>query len=270
VNLDPAHVPPAHAHKVLPIGPTFPFKVFGPAQCWWNAARNYLLAGKRIELVKSHFARWRAHWKYRLPGAAYVPGRSEPDYVFFSATLWKQEAAGCNDYRARFIDACLSLDWLRFEGGFAQRWQVPGYEKYSVSHRPSHPEYVEKTKRSTVVFNSPTVAGCHGWKLAEFLAMGKAILSLPPKRELPAPLRHGEHVHYVEPTAESMREAITRIARDEEYRRKLEHNARAYYQEYLQPKRVIERLLAAAQGQRHAASAAPRSLEVPHALAPMC
>lgn len=246
VNLEPSVVPPEHAHKVLPIGPTFPVKLFGLPQTVWQACRNYLRARAQIRLVKAHFACWRAQWKYRLPETAYAPGRSEPDYVFFSATLWKQEAARCNEYRSFFIDACRSVAGLRFEGGFCQRWQLPGFEKYSVSHRPSHREYVEKTKRSTVVFNTPTVAGCHGWKLAEYLAMGKAIISLPPLRALPAPLVHGQQIHLVEPKVEAIREATRLILNDAGYRKQLEQGARDYYLKYLRPRSVIERLLEAA------------------------
>jgi glycosyltransferase involved in cell wall biosynthesis len=83
----------------------------------------------------------------------------------------------------------------------------------------------------------------HTFKLAEFLALGKAIISTPISRELPEPLCHGEHVHYVDGSVDALREAITKIAGDREYRTHLEQNAHDYYIRHLRPKIVVERLL---------------------------
>jgi glycosyltransferase involved in cell wall biosynthesis len=93
------------------------------------------------------------------------------------------------------------------------------------------------------VFNSPAVHACLGWKLGEFLALGKAILSLPLSRAMPSPFVHGEHVHYVADEEPAMRDAIERLLRDHPYRARLEIGARRYYLEYLSPERAIQRLL---------------------------
>jgi hypothetical protein len=252
VNLELSKVPPDYAAKVLPLGPSFPFRFWGSLASAALALRSFALCRARLPSVKEHFANWRRQYKYRHPESAYEPGRSEADYIFFSSTIWKREPQ-CNLYRSRYVEACRALEGVRFEGGFLPRWRndVPGYEQYTVTPRPSHREYLRNTKRSAVVFSTPAVKGCHGWKLGEFLAMGKAIVSTPLSREVPAPLAHGEQIHFVDGSPESIQEAVRRICRDADYRRHLENNARAYYLEYLQPRRVIERLLSSARSRLH-------------------
>ncbi len=69
---------------------------------------------------------------------------------------------------------------------------------FTMASRIPFTEYMTKLKSSLVIFNTPAVFGCHGWKLAEFRALGKAIISTPLTRELPSPLEHGTHVHFVD------------------------------------------------------------------------
>ena len=85
--------------------------------------------------------------------------------------------------------------------------------------------------------------GCLGWKLGEFLALGKATISLPITRVLPAPLEHGVHLHVVDGSPDSLDDALDRLRRDHAYRRTLEINARQWYEEHLAPARLATRLL---------------------------
>jgi glycosyltransferase involved in cell wall biosynthesis len=179
-----------------------------------------------------------------LAEAAYTPDTSNPNYIFFLSSIWAREMQ-CNQYRAHFIEVCRSLDDLQFEGGFAPRMRrdVPGFEQYTIERRYAFREYLRKLKRSALAFNTPAVLGCHGWKLGEFLALGKAIISTPLSRALPKSLIHGEHVHFVDGSPDSIKEAVCLIRRDNAYRQQLELGARTYYLEYLQPQRIIERIL---------------------------
>jgi hypothetical protein len=137
------------------------------------------------------------------------------------------------------------LDGIEFEGGFIRKWSQPGV----------HRDYVTKIQRSTVVFNTPARLGGHGWKLAEFMALGKAIITLPPERAMPAPLVHGQHVHFLDGSRPAIREAIERLCADPDYRQQLESGARSYYLEHLEPRRVIARIL---DFQEHGADTAAR------------
>ncbi len=246
INIDP-HLPsPGPVPHILPIGPSFATRIYSPIAALYRAFASFRLADAN---PREHFANYYRQRRYRLPEAAYTPAESNPNYLFFTGSLWHDEAA-TNLARATFMEAGAAVDGIKFEGGFAPRPQAgddpPGYDHLKVSGQYPFPEYLEKTKRSVVVFNTPAVGGCLGWKLGEFLALGKAIISTPLFRVLPAPLIHGTHIHYVEPTREAMRGAIEMIRRDESYRRTLERGARQYYQDNLRPSAVVTSMVKAA------------------------
>jgi len=83
---------------------------------------------------------------------------------------------------------------------------------------------VGKIKASAVVVNSLAVWLSHTVKLAEFLALHKAIISNPISRELPAPLLQDQHVHDVDGSVDS-RAAVTSILKDRNYRMHFERCA---------------------------------------------
>jgi hypothetical protein len=180
-----------------------------------------------------------------------------PNYVFHASTLWYNEFASTdtNRYRGEFLVACKKAG-LQIEGGLfyiegeAPVKEMPSYPEYKTRYkdfiyntRLSMDDYIRKTKESVVVFNTPSVCECHGWKLAEYLCMGKAIISTLLTREMPGEgLIHGKNVHFVH-TAEDIFEAVMKISSDKGYREKLEQGAREYYATWLAPEKVVTRIL---------------------------
>jgi glycosyltransferase involved in cell wall biosynthesis len=160
------------------------------------------------------------------------------------------------------MKACKSIPGVTFEGELFMRpgYHAPGYEGITQPKSAGHRTYIEKTKASCVVFNTPSVHSCHSWKLGEYLALGKAIISLPIIRDLPSPLVHGVHVHYVDGTPDSMREAVMLIREDAAYRARLEANAREYHDRYLAPAVMMKRLLAIDQANATATDESPSLL----------
>lgn len=167
----------------------------------------------------------------------------KPDYIFFLSTLWYNDEwnkndEGVNRRRSNFIRACRELDDVRFEGGLVSQGKDRSSESLfedCLSDRISMREWMEKTKRSALVFNTPAFWDCHGWKLGEYLAMGKCIVSTELSNDLPAPLEHGVNIHFVEDDKEAMKEAITFIVNHPDYRKKLEKGAREYWERYGTP-----------------------------------
>jgi hypothetical protein len=246
VNVDPA-TQSVNDRRIVPVGPSFGLRVWGPIAAAVQAARSHRIAGARITNPRWFYKNFYRQWRYRLPLDDYQPALAQDGFVFFLASLWADDPE-CNASRATFLRSCRSRTNLRLEGGFAPRSRndVKGFEELTVRKRYTLRRYIRGVKRSLFVFNTPAVLGCLGWKLAEFLALGKAIISLPLNRELPAPLEHGRHVHFVDGTADSIGEAIDRLASDQAYRRHLEVEARAYFESYLRPDRVLHRLVEAA------------------------
>lgn len=56
------------------------------------------------------------------------------------------------------------------------------------------------------------------------------------------PLEHGKHVHFVN-SVEEIYDAVVKINSDAQYRKRLEDGARRYYEKWVAPEIVIQRLL---------------------------
>ena len=93
-----------------------------------------------------------------------------------------------------------------------------------------------------MVFNTPAFWNCHGWKLAEYLALGKAIVSTDLSNDLPAPLVNGENIHITDNSQEAIGKSILFIMNNIEYRDKLGNNARRYWEKYGTPVKSLELL----------------------------
>jgi glycosyltransferase involved in cell wall biosynthesis len=243
VNVDLAAVPDGYRERILPLGPSFGMQIYRPLHAFYRALRSFRPGDAN---PREHFANYYRQFRYCVPEETYEPCESATDYVFFAGSLWIEEP-DTNLARMLFIKACRRVDRVQFEGGFIPRrnhvGDPVGFETLTVERPYPITDYIARIKRSAVVFNTPAVGRCHGWKLGEFLALGKAIVSTPLTRMLPAPLVHGQHVHYVEPAEDAMKEAVERIVQDTGYRASLERSARAYYEEYLRPAAVVSRIV---------------------------
>lgn len=243
VNIDPANIPETHRHKVVSIAPVFGLRVFS----YPELARRLLLSLAYVPVntsgrFKQRIRGYVRQRRIRRPIDYYCPAPSTDDYLFFSAELWKMEQEGANRLRRYFIEAARALP-IEVDAAFIARRDVPGYEHLSRPTRIPHDAYIANTQRSAVVFNTPAVLDCHSWKLSEYLALGKAILATPNARMLPAPLEHGVHIHYVEPTREAITDGLTCLMARHDYRHTLERNARIWWETYGSPEQTIRRLL---------------------------
>ena len=111
--------------------------------------------------------------------------------------------------------------------------------------RISMRQYDKCNRKSWFVFNTPSVGGCHGWKLAEFLACGKAIISSRLLNLMPEGFENG--VHYLEAnTKEEMADAIVRLRDDKELVQSLKQNAYNFFTENLTPEVVMKKIFSKA------------------------
>jgi len=117
---------------------------------------------------------------------------------------------------------------------------VEGFEAHTVSKRYTLKKYIHKTQESAIVFNTPAVLDCLGWKLGEFLALGKAIISTPLTRVMPAT---GKRDFYLETKEEDIGVQVRALMADKAARKRLEENAHQYYCDYLSPEKVIMNLI---------------------------
>lgn len=230
-----------YSKKVLNIGPSFGIQIWNLFEtlkyCTSNLIKGRLSAKSRKEFIAGY---WRQYKRRRLE--EYLKRQPiEPGYVFFISSIWAKEKR-TNASRAAFIQACSGLSQVNFEGGFAPRKDGNNYGLSTLAPRVTLTNYIDKLRKAELVFNTPAVLDCHGWKLAEFLALGKAIISTSHFNALPKPLKHGEHLHYIQDNGE-IESAVLSIINDPVYRVRLEKNAHNYFVNVLQPATVVKKLI---------------------------
>lgn len=229
--------------KVLPIGPSFGVNIWTLNQAIFYGISNYLKSFDRVKFHKKFFANYKEQLKRPKIEDYYNTKKSKTDYIFFAGTTWKFEQQ-TNLYRALFINVGRKLNYINFEGGLTPRNDKfdAGFKEFEVSKRYSIEEYFEKLKESMVVFNTPAVLKCHGWKLGEFLALGKVIISTPHINQFPSDIINGTHMIIVDEKniEKEFESAIEKLSKDKSFRTQLESSSKKYFDKFLAPKSVIQ------------------------------
>lgn len=242
VNYNIENLESINKDKVIAIGPSFGIKIWNFVETIYYLILNFSRFRDSIPYKRGFIANyWRQYKRFSLK--EYKNNSSSDNYVFFMNSIWKQEPE-TNNNRALFIKSCKDNTKVSFEGGFAARKDGNnlGLDDLVYSQRISLKIYLQKIKKSAFVFNTPAVLSCHGWKLAEFLALGKAIITTHHYNKLPAELLANKHVLYVN-NSDDIKEAINKLTTDVDLKRKLELESREYFDKYLAPEKVITRLL---------------------------
>jgi hypothetical protein len=234
------------ALKIIPLGPNFGVKIWDNFHTYFYFLMNYLKSHKTLTVSFRTFMSGYNWQRKRLRFADYLQSNSSCGYVFFVSTLYHKttESSQTNEFRAEFIRSCKELN-IEFEGGLLADEKHPFYNNYKdiITRRYFKPsEYVSNIKKSAVVFNTPALWNCLGWKLGEFLAMGKAIISTPLNNEMSYPLEHGKHIHFVNSKGE-IKSAVEKLIKDNNYRKHLEIGSKRYFETFLSPEVIIKQLM---------------------------
>lgn len=242
VNYNLSNLPAKNQDKIVAIGPSFGIKIWNFTETLYHVTANFVRFRKSVSNKREFIANYWRQYK-RLSLKNYNLSKSSEDEVFFINSIWKQEKE-TNQNRALFIEACKSNPKIKFEGGFAARSNGDnlGFDHLVYSKKIPLKVYIQKIKNSAIAFNTPAVLSCHGWKLAEFLALGKAIITTPHYNILPADLQNEINVLYAENGAQ-IAEMINKLINNPELKDTLEHQNRAYFDQYLAPQSVITRLI---------------------------
>ena len=245
VNYNSATLPDKFREKIIPIGSSFGLKIWNLPRTLFLAAVNYMRFKNKIKNKKVFLANYLAQTKRDyLKSYHSRTNLMIPNYIFFASSIWKKEHSA-NQFRANFINACLKNDNLQFEGGFVSRSDGNNlkFDSITVPKNYSVPEYLMKINQSNIVFNTPAVDNCLGWKLAEFLAMGKIILSTSFYNQMGEELLDGKHIIFLKTgSEEEIIDKTNFILNSEVLQLKLSRNSKLYFDENLSPKKVIEKL----------------------------
>jgi len=240
-------------NKMVNIPPGFGIKLWDKWEAIYYSFTNFVKCRSSTHILWKRFFRDYYAQNKREKLKNYLLTKPERDflsekkpYVFMIGRLWIHQNCidNTNLMRKKFIETCQQSDF-DFEGGFLARKEHPQYEKFKhlCFLKPySALAYLKKTKESAIVFNTPTVHNCHGWKLGEFLAMGKAIISTTLSNRLPENLVHGKNIHFIS-SLDELESAIHLLLNNSDYRKKLEKGSKAYYKKFIDPQQVIQRIL---------------------------
>jgi hypothetical protein len=185
----------------------------------------------------------------------YAP--SEPPRAIFLARTWDPvevpplpEAAvrEMNDVRAGCIRLLRTRLGERFLGGFER-------SAYALQHYPDcvveehistrRRDYLRRLRDYSVCVATNGLWDSIGWKFAEYLALGKAIVCEPMKFEVPGPLAPGRNFLQFS-TPEDCAARVAGLLEGREARTRMMANNAAYFREFASPDAVVGRALYAA------------------------
>jgi hypothetical protein len=232
--------------KVVPVGPWTITKAWGIGSMAWTFMQSASWGRGKRGSRRADAQGFLVQYK-RLPSNKLAPAPASPTYIFSLHRHWPS-VPRVNELRARFMRAAMCSAKVTFEGGFFpcdRNDRMTGYSDLRRRRLPQR-KWMQLTSRSAAVFNSRGVYGSLDVKLGEYLALGKAIISTPVPWQLPAKLEHGTHIHIVDGSEDSMKEAIELITREPAYRMHLEANARDYFDAISSPRAVIRSLVSQA------------------------
>lgn len=240
-------IPEELKNRIIPIGPNFGIKIWNTIQTIEKFISNYFKCYDNLPVnFRAFFSGY--HWQIKRNTIDfYQKSKSDSNYVFHVSSLYKnlKGRENTNSWRAEFIRSCKNNTNCNFEGGLLIK-SLDGLTvqyKDIITRKYFPPlQYIENIKKSAFVFNTPAIWNCHGWKLGEYLALGKAIISTPFINEMPEPMINGENILFVT-TEKELSEAVDLLLKDHWLRAHLENGARKYYEKWLEPKKVIKRLL---------------------------
>ena len=247
--------------KLVVLCPSFGVRCWNIVETIHHCVSNLFKLHFRVPSIKKYI--WRYYKQYkRRPYTEYTTKMEHTQYRYYlycCNTLWYNTGSlnndtGLNYIRTQYIDACRETPNVIFEGGLVPAWrsrkQASKFKDYLTSG-VSAKVYLDKTKQSMVVFNTPAFWDCHGWKLGEYMALGKCIISTPLLNELPTPKECvgiddkswiSKYFCIIDKNKQSMKNAIEYIKMHPEYKDELEERMTKYWQENGSPLASLKRL----------------------------
>lgn len=180
------------------------------------------------------------------------------DNILFMARTWDPHEAGTNlslaeqedrykinSERAELIKRLKSEFGKKFIGGFSQT-------SHSLKEFPNQvmpdnslarkKNYLNLVKDVTICIATTGLHGSIGWKMAEYVALGRAIVS--EKNEIFIPYGFEEEKNYLQFNSNShCVEQIFRLTQDRSMKTLLMNNNTQYYKDYLMPEKIIENVI---------------------------
>lgn len=256
-----ATLPLEQRNRIEPLG--LNYRVLPNGVDWFAARRGLALYARPIRrgLKEALDVRNRFGYRPRLREMEAPPDPSaEPRVLFLAATYDPYDDPGrtpdkiedrisINETRAHCIRLLKGALGKRFTGGFASSaFACKQYPDLIASDSVTAQERYIPTMRSHSICVATTgLHGSIGWKLAEYVAFSKAIVT--EKLLYGVPGDFGPNRNYLEfASAEHCAAAAVRLVEDKDLRERLMVNNAAYYRAFVRPDTLVANALARARG----------------------
>ncbi len=256
-----ATLPPEQRSRIEPLG--LNYRVLPSSIDWFAAQRALWLRDTPVaRMLKEAFdARNRFGYKPRADGMeAPVELGAAPRVLFLAATYdphddparsqdKNEDRISINETRARCIRLLKGALGERFTGGFANtafaRKRYP--DLIAPDSLTTQASYIATMRSHSICVATTGLHGSIGWKLAEYVAFSKAILS--EKLVFGVPGDFGPGRNYLEfGSPEDCAAGAVRLVEDRDLRERLMLSNAAYYRDFLRPDALVGNALARARG----------------------
>lgn len=254
----------AHIKKIIPFGlnyqvVSFPASFFLKAAAGEFVARPYnplnkkhnfhvhnlkdifdsILLGKKNNIVSE---------RELSPSASAAANRT----VMFQCRLWepagmaeknRDDANRVNQSRIALIRALKTELGESFWGGLQNTAYARELAPDLITSLPSvRREYLARVRDASIVISSVGLLQSNGWKLGEYVALGKCILSEPIATRLPGNFAAGKN-YLAYDSAEHCLALVKKLLADEALITRIESDNRDYAQQYLAPEKLVENII---------------------------
>jgi hypothetical protein len=168
------------------------------------------------------------------------PGQSVEPTILFQTRVWSPEevsenADEINAERVALVRALQKAFGSQFQGGLVPTSYARRHYPAEISkHSSRHSEYVTWGKKKLIGINTRGLHHSLAFKLPEYLAASKCVVSCPLRNELPVPLVDRQH-YLAFKTPEECVEHCDHLLRDSKLAAKLRKEAWEYYQREVEP-----------------------------------
>jgi hypothetical protein len=257
----------ADCKKVFPYGLNYP--CYGPGMGWMRRVLWSVMAD-RDSLKRNALLQLARHVTPIATLIGVDKGRRSSDFRFFEGEpidsenpeiifftrAWSPDRDGLpselvaerkemNERRAECIRRLRRNFGEIFRGGFeAEEYALANFPDCVVKEKEVtlKRNYVQNMKRASICISTTGLQGSTPWKLGEYVAGAKAIVSEPVRHVLPGDFARGEN--YLEfNSPDECVDAVRRLVDEKSMRLAMTKRNRDYYSQYLRPDKLVLNIL---------------------------
>ncbi|MDX2162660.1 MAG: glycosyltransferase, partial [bacterium] len=184
----------------------------------------------------------------RLQLEAYEKAWGTPpieNQVFFNGSAWDMTSwDGLISRRYDILKRIKAHPAAKFVGGFRDTRDARSHFPDMVANPDyNHRQYFEEVGRSDIVLATLGLFDCLAWKVPEYMASGRTIISEPLINQLPAAVRHGEEMYFFQFDLSDFDQKFDQLVSSPELRQHIAAGARRYFEAWVRPDAVMRRIL---------------------------